>query len=361
MEDKYLTPEQSICAARVFLNTFGLTLEECEDYDEYSKIKIFNSNNQKVGELFFNNGQVLMNAHSNLGLLNASYDIPQVTGFIDYEDHNALFAEWKTDIKYEIKQSEKVKMDGSFLLNCAMDSEFGINCNCHPLLRINFDDKGTVTLKMLRDGSTFKLEIVAGDNYEVIDVSPWDWLNGFLLHDIRNGKYDEEKHAYPYRRYAGIFNGAERGENKDKLHLFLSEEEYEEQLNFHNELIPKVGDENGKEASIQKGMLMQRLDPDMYKRINELGKGLLRDDVSLLDNFISVCYDSYTDEEIKALLGLNRVRMQYQDNADSLINSYFGIGRKKLFFISRITKEINKIINKTLLHWRNGVLFVTSL
>lgn len=64
-------------------------------------------------------------------------------------------------------------------------------------------------MKILRDGSTFSLEFVSGENYEVIDVRPGDWLNGFLLHDIKKGKYDEEKHAYRYRRYAGIFNGAD--------------------------------------------------------------------------------------------------------------------------------------------------------
>ncbi len=40
MGEKYLTLEQNICAARIFLNTFGLTLENICGVNELKKIKI---------------------------------------------------------------------------------------------------------------------------------------------------------------------------------------------------------------------------------------------------------------------------------------------------------------------------------
>lgn len=55
-------------------------------------------------------------------------------------------------------------------------------------------------------------------------------------------------------------------------------------------------------------------------------------DVSLLDNLVSVCYDSYTDEELSSLLGINRQRMNYQNGADNLVKSYYGIGISNCFF-----------------------------
>lgn len=102
----------------------------------------------------------------------------------------------------------------------------------------------------------------------------------------------------------------------------------------------KVGDEKSSELLIQKGKLMQQLDPTMFQRIRELRKVLSIGDNSILDNLISVCYDSYTDEEINALLGLERKKMIYQDGADSLKNSYYGIGRNSYFLSPEAQKRL---------------------
>lgn len=342
MGEKYLTLEQNTCAARIFLNTFGLTLENISNVNEFSKIKIFDKAMNEVGELHFDNGSVIMSANYNNSVLDASFNIAKMQGFVDIECGNALFGEWSSKIAFQVQKQDSVKLSGEFLIGSSADSEFGVSCLCHPLINCNVAGKGNVILKILRDGSTFSLEIISGENYEVIDVRPWDWLNGFLLHDIKKGKYDEEKHAYPYRRYAGVFNGAERGENKDKLHVFLSENEYNNQLAFRNEFPLKVGDDNSKESLLQKGRLMQDLDPDMFEKIKKLREVLLIGDVSLLDNLVSVCYDSYTDEELSTLLGVSRQRMNYQNGADSLVNSYYGIGISNCFFPLEDQKRLLK-------------------
>ena len=87
---------------------------------------------------------------------------------------------------------------------------------------------------------------------------------------------------------------------------------------------------------------MQDLDPDMFKKIKKLREILLIGDISLLDNLISVCYDSYTDEELCALLGVNRQKMNYQNGADSLVNSYFEIGSSNCFFPLETQKRLLK-------------------
>ncbi len=345
MKEKYLTLEQNTCAARIFLNTFGLILETTDEVTEFSKIKIFDKIMNEVGELHFDNGKVIMSANYNNSVLDASFDIAKMLGFIDPECENApfaIFGEWSSKIDFQIQKANNITLSGELSITCSADTEFGISCLCHPLINCEVPGKENIILKILRDGSTLSLEIVTGENYEVIDVRPWDELNGFLLHDIKKGKYDEENHAYPYRKRAGIFNGAERGENKDKLHVFLNEEEYEKQLNFRNEFPPKVGDDNSKETLLQKGRLMQDLDPDIFKKIKKLKDVLLIGDVSLLDNLVSVCYDSYDDEELSTLLGLNRQKMNYQNGADSLVNSYFEIGINNCFFPLETQKRLLK-------------------
>ena len=345
MKEKYLTLLQNTCAARIFLNTFGLILETTNEVTEFSKIKIFDKSMNEVGELHFANSKVIMSANYNNSVLDASFDIATMLGFIDLECESApyaLYGEWSSNITFQVKKSNNITLSGELFISCSADTEFGISCLCHPLINCEVPEKGNIILKILRDGSTFNHKIVAGENNEVIDVRPWDWLNGFILHEIKKGKYDKEKYVYPYRKYAGIFNGAERGEDKDKLHVFLKEEEYKKQLTYRNEFLPKVGDDKSKEALLQKGGLMQDLDPDMFKKIKKLREILLIGDISLLDNLISVCYDSYTDEELCALLGVNRQKMNYQNGADSLVNSYFEIGSSNCFFPLETQKRLLK-------------------
>lgn len=342
MSEKYLTLEQNACAARIFLNTFGLTLENVSDINQFSKIKIFDKSMHEVGELRFENGKVIMSANYNDCMLNANFDLAKMSGFVDQECKSApfaLFGQWSSKIIFQVQKPNHIKLSGEFLVSNSVDTEFGVSCSCHPLINYEVPEIGNIILKILRNGSTFQLDIGASENHEVIDIRPWDELNGFFLHDIKEGKYDKEKHAYPYRKRVGIFNAAER----DKLRIFLSEKEYHNQRAFKNEFSPKAGDDNSKETLLQKGKLMQDLDPDLFEKIKKSREVLSIGEVPLLDNLVSVCYDSYTDEEISTLLGISRQKMKYQNGANSLVNSYYGIGISNCFFPPEAQKRSLKI------------------
>lgn len=340
MYEKYLTPEQNICAARIFLNTFGLTLENKNNINETLKLKIFDRMMNEVGELYFNNDKIMMSANYNDSVLEASFDSAKTCCFADIEsNNNALFGQWVSEIVFFIQKQNGIKLSGEFLIGASVDSELGISCLCHPLINCEVANKGNVNLRILRDGRTFGLEIDFKNYNETIDISPWNDMNGFIKNVITNGEYNPEKYEYKYRRYMGIFSAGE--ENKDKLKVFSLETEWGKEISSRFEFVPKDDDET---LVIQKGMLMQDLDPDMFVKIKKLREVLVIGDISLLDNLVSVCYDSYTDEELSALLGLNRQKMHYQDGADSLINSYFGIGQNSCFFQIEDHKRLLKNI-----------------
>lgn len=343
MIEKYLTLEQNTCAARIFLNTFGLTLENVSDINEFSKIKIFDKAMNEVGILRFDNGKVIMSANYNNSILDASFDIAKMSGFVDPEcksDDYALFGQWSSKIVFQVQKQDRIKLSGEFLIGSSADSEFGVSCLCHPLINCDVAGKGNITLKILRNGSTFGLKVTSGSYNETIDIMPYDDMNGFIRHVISNGEYDPKKYQHEYRKYMGVFP-AEKGD-EDKLQVFLSETEWDNQISFRNEFPLKAGDDNSETLIIQKGMLMQDLDPGMFKRIKEIREVLSIGDVSLLDNLVSVCYDSYTDEELSALLGLNRQRMSYQNGTDSLVKSYYGIGISNCFFPLETQKRLLK-------------------
>lgn len=337
MGENHLTLEQNTCAARIFLNTFGLTLGNVKDIDEFSKIKIFDRTMKEVGELHFDNGKVIITANYNNSILEANFDIAKVLGFVDSECKNApfaLFGQWFSKIEFQVKNPNNINISGEFLLDCSVDTEFGVSCRCHPLINCDVAGKGNKTLKILRNGRTFGLEVSSGSYKETIDIMPWDDINGFIKHVISCGKNRQE-----HRRY-GVFSAGIG--NEDKLHLFLSETKYGTQISFRNEFPPKFGDDESELLVIQKGILMQELDPDMFGKIQRLGAVLCFGDISLLDNLVSVCYDSYTDAELSALLGIERQHMIYQDGADNLINSYFGIGKESKFLSIEQQKRLLK-------------------
>lgn len=324
------------------MNTFGFILENASDINEFSNIQIYDKTMNTVGKLYFDNGKVMIQAKYSKGLLTASYDIAKIFSFVDMECGNGLFGQWSSKIDFQIENNDGINFNGEFLIGNTVDSQFGISCLCHPLINCVLPNKENVTIKILRDGLVFGGEIVSESYNERINISPCDKINGFLLHDIRSGKYDTERHGYPYRKYIGIFNGADRGENKDKLHVFLTEEEYNNSLNYYSAYVPKVEDKNSSKALIQKGTLMQKLDNSLVKRILDLRELLLIDDISLLDNLISVCYDGYTDEELRSLLGIEREKNVYQDGADKLVDSYFGIGKDNQFLSLEAQKRLLK-------------------
>ena len=85
---------------------------------------------------------------------------------------------------------------------------------------------------------------------------------------------------------------------------------------------------------------MQALDPSMIETIIRLRDLLLIGEISLLENLFSVCYDRYSDEELQALFGIKRSKMDYQNGAKSLKESYFEAGQNSPNLpILRIIKE----------------------
>ena len=252
------------------------------------------------------------------------------------EYYHALCRQWSSNINFQLQKQNNIKLSGEILIESSMDVEFGVSCLCHPLIKCEVPKRENIVLKILRNGSIFHTKINSGENEEVIEIAPWSALDGVLLHDIKKGQYDEKKGVYPYRKYVGVFNTSE-----NKLHVFLNETEYNDQLSFRNEFLSKK-DNNVRETLLQVGKLMQDVDANMYEKIKELKELFFIGDISLLDNLISVCYDSYTDGEIEALLGIKRIPMAYQDKADNLVDSYYGTRNNSYFLKGELEKKLFK-------------------
>lgn len=339
---KYLTLAQNTSAACIFLNLFNLILEEKEDIDEFTKLKIYDRDMNIIGELYFNNGVVIMNTSSPVGKLNATFPIAEARFINDTEgDIPGKNGSWVTEIKYQFEKLD-LSFSGEVMFESSVDTAFGLNCLCHPTIHCERKDLGKIDLMILRDGNFLNIEILKGDDYEQINIKPFGHRSQ-ILHDITYGKLDEKTLEYPYRYGAGVFDIQENGiENKDYNLIFI-EKEYDNFLKCRDEYVHKNFTDDYRVLHVQQGTLMQQLDPSMYNKLAEIKKIFTIGDTSFLDNLISICYDSYTDEEIKVLLGCERCVKPYQNGSDKLTDAYFGIGKNSIFLpLESQTKLLNK-------------------
>lgn len=306
--------DSNTSAARIFLNAFGLTLKSIDKNNNNAKTRaIIDKDENTVGTLLYNNNKILIEANYNDSILTANYNIVKKNKYIGNSLDNIPFSDWINRINFQVQKANNKKISGELILSCSIDYEFGVTCRCLP--RIKYEDSiQNITIKIINGTRLFELEKSSGTYNERIAISPNDDYNGYIKHIITNEKY---------KKSTGVFKARE--EYEDKIETYLLERNCNTYLSHINKYYKKVTDKNSKYLTIQKGMLMRIIDSDMFQTIQETRTIFSIGDISILDNLISICYDKYTNQEIQALLGINRKKMNYQNGTDNLVNSYYEI------------------------------------
>ncbi len=341
---KRLTNEQNIRSVVVFLNTFGLMLEEKDTIPNGEVLKIYNKD-KEVGNVSINEDQFLIETASNFGYLTASCNVTKFSGFIDEECNKAVFAQWMNEISYTIEQENQVKMEGSFNVICTADSEFGIKCLCHPMFKYYGSDDSLIEVKMQKDDSLFIFKYQKDEIEEDIDFNLFNRYLGYFRHTISKGKYENGK-GWPYIEHYCVCDKSE----KDN-HLLIAKgyiTEYEDYIKYNCLEVEKVSKTDEDQLLKQKIDLIQLVGQPAFQRIQSLVNFFKSEEVSLIDNFINVSMTFYTDEEIKGLLGINRQKMTFQNGENNLKDAYFGITDDNNFFLLGKSNLESKKLEKTL-------------
>lgn len=331
--EKRLTNEQNIRSAIIFLNTFGLTLEEKDTIIAGEILRVYRED-KVVGKVNINEDQFIIETASNFGYLKASYDIAKYSAFVAIEsivdEDYAKYAQWANEITYTIEQNDQIKMQGTFNVTCTADTEFGIKCLCHPTCTYYGNDGSLMELKMQKDGSLFNYKYEKEEIKEDIDFDLFNPYLGYFHHTISKGEYENGK-GWPYIEHYGVSNKSE----KDN-HLLIIRDyivEYQNRTKYNSLEVEKVSKTDEDKLLKQKIELIQLVGQPAFKRIQSLIDFFTIGGVSLIDNFINVSMIFYTDEEIKGLLGIDRVKMDFQNGEDNLKDAYFGINDDNNFFL----------------------------
>ncbi len=258
---------------KLFLNTLNLTIREETDSD----IDIINNNQEKVGSIY---------SKDNLLVFNANINDYNLNGFLESAKNN------DSQIEFKINNSNDY-INGHIHIN-----HLGNKRSIHSSLTSNNSDNDYTNIKILKEGNIFYIIQKKNNNTEEIAVKPF---LGSIYHSITKGEYDIGKECFPYHYYAGIFDDGK----SPFISTFLREEEEHDMLDYQNEKIKRVAKKDSELDLIQKGFLMQEIDPTMADRIQELIELFTIDDINLIDELFAISYRNYSDNELLALLGIN--------------------------------------------------------
>lgn len=315
-----LTNEQNIRSAIIFLNTFGLKLEEKDNLDENTKLKIINANDEQVGELYFDGDSIKMKALCAFGSLKAEYKKAAYDGEVDAELGKVKYAKWHNTINYSIEKNAREKFSGDVIFETNFDDDYGYIFFVRPLIRYYLDDKERIKMRFFRDSRYIDIEIKDKDNkVEEIDFS--SILYNIIYGCNSNGSYDfKNTEEYSVRVYKSKLIGVDRVVKNGKV---ISQEEIEEPQESCS----------GADYYIQQGKLMQRINPNMVKKIADIENLFKAENVNLLNNFLNVSLHGHFGQDegefsdvIFALLGVEVKPVVYQNGSTNQYDAYFGIG-----------------------------------
>ncbi len=341
-QKKKIDYKRNVRSAIIFLNTFNLILEKQDVINENTKLNIINKNGKEVGKLYFEDDFVKIKTNTNFGMMEAKYKFCEFDGLDLPEDvlvDRCFYHTWQTKIDYEIKKDGNNKFVGDILLDYNLDDKNGANVLAHPMISYYQNDKEIIKLYFQDDGNIFATEINSNGVSETIKVNLFNPYLSYLEHEIRKKDNQYNKLKFIYRYFNAVHQKSEV-ENDKLSTLHYIEELEKEKIWEREEYIKITKEDDTKEAIIQKGELMQKIDPKMQEKIKELRTFFKLGYTDLINNFVNISLSSYDDEEIKALLGFDRVPMIYQDNAKTKEEAYFGVGEENRFLTEQEQKRL---------------------
>ncbi len=329
-----LTREQNLAAAKVFLNIFDLTLEDTDKINEVTSLEIYNPN--PVGTLNFTDNKITISVDSLDGKLEANYDFANI--FTISTGENGLSSkEWSNNIKFSYDINNGVKLTGDFLIGACIDDEFGLTCLCQPLLSCEIADKEKVNISMFRNQKFFDLQSIKENYQEEISV---DKDTNLIIHNISQDTNQSKTNVVAYSRY---YKHKEEDENKQYLGVRSIKYKDGKAIRYNQQSIPAISDSQY-DNFIQQCKMLHELDPSISNKIKNLQRNLIIHGVPVLDNIFNVCYDGYSNLDLQTIFNTEISHFTYQDYAENLKDSYFGISNDKNYF--SISKNHKQLIKK---------------
>ena len=312
---------QNLCCAKLFLNMFGLYLRNEET--------IVNNLEEPVGKVSLIGNKIIIQAETEIGLLNASYKLTNVSKSYD----NALPGKnlyWRNNIQFQILNH--YIFNGTMVMDINLDSHLSSKCILATTLNYNDVDGGNVSIEI--DCHRFKYNIQNDHLREVVRIEPFNIDGPYMTHrrveqDNHNSSSSHDSIEKMQTVWRGIL------ENFDKLTtlVLLYKNGKEERRDFKYYDREEV--ENNKDSAIQIGHLMNQVDESFSKKIKEAIDLFKGKNISFLENLIDISLFYYSDEIKEALFGQPINKMKYYNGENTLLAAYLDINGENPYNIPK--------------------------
>ena len=341
-----LTPDITACSARIFLNIFGFTLEDKTDLIETDRVKIFDKDNNEVGEYYLEGDKANISLRYKGNYLSAEYEIPKTTGMIDFDDaFLPRFAVWVSGIRFNYSLNDGATLKGCFNLRSWVDEKNGIRTTGHTEMKYITPDKNETFFKVFNNLTLFYVSEEVNNTEETIDIltSNNEWLGYAMLHKKKDGLDDNWTHSY-ISEVTEFSN--EPGYKRVVAGDLYKKDGKLERENYINTPYIKKRDINDYKIELMENIgLIKEVDPTMFEKIKEICESFKVGDTLVLKNLVCASLDSFSDEQFEEIFGFERDRSFYQDGANSLTDSYFKTKSKK------INDNIKKLVVDSTREW----------
>ena len=312
---------QNLCCAKLFLNMFGLYLRNEET--------IVNNLEEPVGKVSLSNNEVIIQAETEIGTLNASYKLTNVSKSYDnYLPGKNLY--WRNNIQFQILNHHI--FNGTMVMDINLDSLLSSKCLLATKLNYNDVDGENVSIEI--DGHRFKYIIQNDHLREVVKIEPFNLDGPYMTHrrveqDNHNSSTSHDSIEKIQTVWRGIWD------NFDKLTtlVLLYKNDKEENRDFKYYDQEEV--ENYKDKAIQIGHLMNQVDESFSKKIKEAIDLFKGKNISFLENLIDISLFHYSDEIKEALFGQPIKKMKYYNGENTLLAAYLDINGENPYNIPK--------------------------
>lgn len=309
--EKKLDIKYNIPAIKAFLNIFDLTLEDKEEVLIGDILKVI-GDNEEVGVVKFDYGEIKVKARSKYGIVKAQTGYADAFSLTDMESLDSigmvgLYLSWFNNFMFSLDN----KITGDLNFSVKLDNEFGNRANLHAKLKMQDENKKYI-MKFQEEGYNLHYLEEGKDYQEKIIYDLFDSLNhSYIHHSITKNILDND---IVKKHYEGAF--IEKGYDNKENNTAVNVKEIDNKLVDKKYLdFPKKGLDDEEVEVINKGEVFTSISLNTKDKIKSLIEKF-----TFLEKIFIYSFNNFSNKEIYALFGLNKDKY-------TLDNFYFDKGK----------------------------------
>lgn len=318
-----LTREQNVKAATVFLNNFNLKLEEKDDLNKHSRLKIIDYAGDPVGELYFDKEYIKIRTLSPFGILNAQYKMSYYNVDFDIINGGVNYCSWGNYISYDIYKHRDEKYSGSFIIEGSIDENGKKYVAAQSSLKLMLDDEDVMAITLASfDNDNFVMSILDDCGYDEITYRP------NRLSHIRTTEDGEDSSFLVHE--------------KDDSIIIENDIFQNDNLIFNGDLDKELAIGNNKTQQMIN--MMNKHNPSLKRRVGDASRIFTSNNCNLLTNAVNTCFATAQNEDVLELLGLSDKKITYQNGSNNLRDAYFGKDSEEFNLSPKMHRKLKKKI-----------------